>query len=463
MTRLSSAVGTLDREMARVRHSVKRTQSNVRRVEKYIVRIHKEVEVEKARIAVYRSERDAIRKDLVKRQTLLAEMRQKTDVGHIQELEIKREQLAEEINTLRQKLGTVQVEYSTLQSKFDNVLRVGYENAKIQLVKVEQQQRKVEKESAEAVQERESLKNEIAELEKSRVELSKAVFSAREEAKKFTTQIDAIDTELRLYDAEYEQAEMLWNQLQLSVQTCGLKLSQYMNQLRSFGFEKPVETTQKLVEEAETTVKMMRFELERIGAVNQLALSHYAEQISRYRELSLRLNELEREKQAIVQFMDEIEAKKRRVFMDAFGKINTNLQIYFAKLTGGGNSNLQLENPEDCFQGGIDMLVQFPNKPSIVVSGASGGERSVAAVAFIFALKDFTPAAFYILDEIDAHLDAYHVSKLADLLLEESERIQFIVITLKAEMVNRAQRVYGVYERNGVSSVVTAKFLEVAR
>jgi chromosome segregation protein len=463
MTRLSGAVATLDREMARVRHSVKRTQSNVRRVEKYILKIEKDVEVEKAKIAVYRSERNAIRKDSQKLQTELAEMRKKTDLANIQEMEVKREQLAEEINTLRQKLGTVQVEHSTLQSQFDNVLRVGYENSKIQLSKVEQQQHKVEKEIADAVQEREALKVDIADLEKNRIELSKAVFSAREEAKKFTTHIDAIDTELRLYDAEYEQAEMLLNQLQLSVQTCMLRLQQYVNQLRQFGYEQPLETTAKQVEEAETSVKMMRFELERIGAVNQLALSHYAEQSSRYRELSLRLNELEREKQAIVQFMDEIEAKKRRVFMEAFEKINTNLRKYFSKLTAGGASTLQLENQEDCFSGGIDMMVQFPNKPSIVVSGASGGERSVAAVAFIFALKEFTPASFYILDEIDAHLDAFHVSKLADLLLEESEKIQFIVITLKAEMVNRAQRVYGVYERNGVSSVVTAKFPEVSR
>jgi chromosome segregation ATPase len=261
-------------------------------------------------------------------------------------------------------------------------------------------------------------------------------------------------------DAEYEQAEMLLNQLQLSVQTAMLRLQQHLSQLKQFGYEQPLETTEKQVQEAETTIKMMRFELERIGGVNQLAMSHYAEQTSRYRELSLRLNELEREKQAIVQFMDEIEAKKRKVFMDAFEKINTNLTRYFSKLTGGGGATLQLENPEDCFQGGIDMMVQFPNKPSIVVSGASGGERSVAAVSFIFALKEFTPAAFYILDEIDAHLDAYHVSKLADVLLEESEKIQFIVITLKPEMVNRAQRVYGVYERNGVSNVITTKFLE---
>ncbi|MEM2320078.1 MAG: hypothetical protein QXQ63_04990, partial [Candidatus Bathyarchaeia archaeon] len=91
-----------------------------------------------------------------------------------------------------------------------------------------------------------------------------------------------------------------------------------------------------------------------------------------------------------------------------------------------------------------------------------GGERSVAAVAFLFALKDFTPASFYIFDEVDAHLDAFHVSKLADLLLEESEKAQFIVITLKPEMVNKAQKVYGVYGRNGVSNIISAKFIEVS-
>jgi chromosome segregation protein len=222
-----------------------------------------------------------------------------------------------------------------------------------------------------------------------------------------------------------------------------------------------LEVTSKQVEEAETSMRMMQFELERIGAVNQLALSHYTEQISRYKELSLRLNELEKEKQAILQFMGEVERKKRKVFMEAFEKINRNLQKYFSKITGGGDATLKLENIENPFSGGIDMLVQFPNKPSIVVSGASGGERSVAAVAFIFALKEFTPTNFYILDEIDAHLDAFHVSKLADLLLEESEKTQFVVITLKPKMVNKAQKVYGVYERNGVSNVISAKFLEV--
>jgi len=410
---------------------------------------------------IHRAERSTIQKERRKLQTELTSLRKKTDPTCIQEMEVQRERVSEEIITLSQKLGTVQTELSTLQSQFDNVLRVGYQNSKIQLSKVDQQLRRVEKEVNEALQERESLKQELAELERSRVELSKTVFSARDEAKKFTTQIDDIDKELRRLDTEYEQADRLLNQLGLNIQTSMLQLEQYRNQLRIFGHEQPIVVTLKQVEEATTSMKMMQLELERIGAVNQLALSHYADQISRYKELSMRMNELEKEEQAILQFMDEIEGKKRKVFIEAFDKINLNLRKYFSKLTGGGDATLKLENVEEPFSGGIDMIVEFPNKPSIVVSGASGGERSVAAVAFIFALKEFTPASFYVLDEVDAHLDAFHVSKLAELLHEESDKTQFIVITLKPEMVNKAQRVYGAYMQNGISNVISAKLLEV--
>ncbi len=458
MTRLNEFINTLEREIVRIRRSIKRTQINIRNTEKISGKLEREIASYKGRMSMYMSERNAIKRSLQKLHLEIADLRKKTDVSHIQDMEVQREKLGEEINTLRQNLGTVQTEISTRQSQFDNVLRVGYQNVKIQLSKVEQQQRKVEKEVTEALIQRENLKKELDDLERNRIELSKAVFSAREESKKFTSQIDAIDTELRLLDAEYEQAEMLLNQLALTIQTSNLRFQQLQSQLKQFGYDQPIETNQKQVEDADTTIRMMQFELERIGAINQLALSHYADQIARYRELSVRLNELEREKQAIVAFMDEIEAKKRRIFMTAFEKINASLKGYFEKLTGGGTAFLKLENPDDPFTGGIDMIVQFPNKPSIVVSGASGGERSVSAVSFIFSLKEFSPAAFYILDEADAHLDAFHTTKLAELLLEEASRTQFIVISLRPEMVNKAQKVYGVYERNGISSVVTAKF-----
>ena len=97
------------------------------------------------------------------------------------------------------------------------------------------------------------------------------------------------------------------------------------------------------------------------------------------------MNELEKEKQSILAFMEEIEKKKRAVFMELSKKMTAASVNYFAKLTGGGAANpLVLENPEDPFAGGMDMQVQFRNKASILVSGASSGERSVSASCIHF-------------------------------------------------------------------------------
>jgi len=373
-------------------------------------------------------------------------------------MEIQKERLGDEIIELRQNLGSIETELATLQSKLNNVLKLGADNIRIQLRKVRQQFSTVEKEVGEALEQKEMLERELPELEKSKEDLSRSVLTARKESKKFTSQIDYIDKRLHRYDLEYERADQLFNKLQLNLQTFQLQLDQRNLRLKEFGYEETLEVSPKQLELAESSVKLMRFELERLGAVNQLALSHYADQASRYKELSIRMNELELEKRAILSFMDEIEQKKRKIFLEAFNQVNENIGRFFSKLTGGGEAALRLEKPEEPFAGGIDMVVQFPSKPPILVSGASSGERSVAAVAFIFALQDFLPATFYLFDEVDAHLDALHVEKLGALLAEESTNSQSLVITLKPEMVSKAGRIYGVYERSGVSHVVSATF-----
>ncbi|MBS7633477.1 AAA family ATPase, partial [Candidatus Bathyarchaeota archaeon] len=116
IARLSESIATLDREIARVRKSVKRTRSNLRRVDHYIAKLTKEIDNEKAQMWTHRAEKSAIQKEMHKLQALLITLRRKTDPVAIQEMEVKRERLAEAIITLRQKLGTVQTELSTLQS-----------------------------------------------------------------------------------------------------------------------------------------------------------------------------------------------------------------------------------------------------------------------------------------------------------------------------------------------------------
>ena len=457
-TRLTEAIHTLEGEIGRIHKSIKYTKRNVKRLDKYVLNVQARLEKEKAQIVLHKAQRNATRKEIQKLRSELTDLRRKVDLSQIQEMEIQKERLGDGIIELRQNLGSIETELATLQSKLNNVLILGADNIRIQLRKVRHQFSTVEKEVGEALEQKEILERELPELEKTKEDLSRSVLTAREESKKFTSQIDYIDKRLHRYDQEYERADQLFNQLQLSLQTSQLQLDQRNLQLKEFGYEETLEVSPKQLELAESSVKLMRFELERLGAVNQLALSHYADQASRYKELSIRMNELEREKQAILSFMDEIEQKKRKIFLKAFNQVNENIGRFFSKLTGGGEAALRLEKPEEPFAGGIDMVVQFPGKPPILVSGASSGERSVAAVAFIFALQDFLPATFYLFDEVDAHLDALHVEKLGELLAEESTNSQSLVITLKPEMVSKAGRIYGVYERNGVSNVVSATF-----
>jgi len=462
IARLTEAITALEGEITRIRRSIKRTKRNTRHVEKLIQRVQRRLEKEKTQVELRKAQRAALQKEEQELNNGLAVLRQKTDPSRIQEMEIQREKLAEEVIEARQKLISVETELSTLRSKLKNVLVAASGNIRIQLGKVSQQLSIVEREVEEAVQQKEELEQELSRLESSKEELSRSVLTARKEATKFVSKIDSIDKQLHRLDAEYERADRLHNQLQLELQTLRLQMDQHYYRLKEIGYKEPLKVSPDQLVAAESSLKLMRFEMERLGAVNQLAQSHYAEQISRYKELSLRMNELEREKQAIISFMDEIERKKRKVFMDAFNQINEKFSRYFSKLTGGGEAALKLENPEEPFAGGVDMVVQFPGKPPILVSGASSGERSVSAVAYIFALQDFSPAAFYLFDEVDAHMDAFHVSKLGELLTEEAAKSQFLVITLKPEMVSKAERIYGVYEQNGISHVVSTIFKEAA-
>ncbi len=462
IARLSEAITTLGSEIERIRRSINYTKQNVRRVDRHIQSVQKRMEDEKTEIGVQKAQHKTTQKKIQRLREELAEMRRKVDLSRIQEMELQRETLGDKIIELRQSLGSVDTDLSTLQSKLENVLKVGSNNIKIQLRKIKKQISTMETDVEEAIQQKRQLEEELLELEKTKETLSESVLTAREDARRFSSQIDGIDERLQKIDAKYERADRFFNELQLKRQTLQLKLDQHRVQLAELGYGEPFEVTPEQLGLAESSLKLMQMELERLGAVNQLAFSHYAEQISRYKELSLRTNALEQEEQAILSFMDEIDRKKRTVFMEAFSQMDENLSRYFSKLTGGGDVSLKLEKPDDPFSGGIDMVVQFPDKPPILVSGASSGERSVAAVAFIFALQDYTPAAFYLLDEIDAHMDAFHVTKLGELLTEESTKSQFMVVTLKPEMVSKAEKVYGVYERNGVSHVISAPFKEAA-
>jgi chromosome segregation protein len=190
--------------------------------------------------------------------------------------------------------------------------------------------------------------------------------------------------------------------------------------------------------------------------INLRANEAYVEVIDGYRGMSIKKNLLEKERHSIVHFIEEIVMEKKEVFMEAFEKVDNNLRQTFSEVTGGA-AWLELENSEDEFSGGIMLMVQFQGKPGRESTALSGGEKTMAAIIFLLALQSLKPSPFYLMDEVDAHLDAQNTERLSKVLLERSRHSQMLMVTLKDTTVAKASMIYGVYSQDGVSQVIRYK------
>jgi chromosome segregation protein len=188
--------------------------------------------------------------------------------------------------------------------------------------------------------------------------------------------------------------------------------------------------------------------------INLRADESYIQVMDGYRGMSGRRNQLENERGSIVAFIQHIEKEKKDVFMEAFSRVDGDIRATFERMTGG-DAWLEIENQDDLFSSGVMLLVRFPNKTVPRESTAlSGGEKTIAATVFLLALQSLKPSPFYLMDEVDAHLDAQNTERLSKVLLERSKDNQIIMVTLKDSTVAKAGLIYGVYPREGVSQVV---------
>jgi len=228
----------------------------------------------------------------------------------------------------------------------------------------------------------------------------------------------------------------------------GSKLQQV---LTAFGFKKNMETF-----DVEFVVQGLTSELNSLNALNAKAPQTYLEVSYGYRSMSTRKNSLEEERNSIVKFIESVEKDKRQTFLDAFDTVDKEIRLIFNKMTGG-TAWLELQNEDDIFTSGISYLIQFQNKPKRESTSISGGEKTLAAIVFVLALQKLEPSPFYLFDEVDAHLDAPNAEKLSNILEERSKESQFIMVSLKDSVVQKAKLIYGVFPKNGVSHVVIYK------
>lgn len=217
------------------------------------------------------------------------------------------------------------------------------------------------------------------------------------------------------------------------------------------------------LEKLEREIEELESKLEALGPINFRAIQDFREAERRHGEQKEKCDKLLRERQKILDFIQEIDKKKTTIFMEEFEKISQNFSEIFAELSPGGSARLILQNVERPLEGGIEIEARPAGKEAVRVEAMSGGEKALTALAFIFAIQRARPSALYVLDEIDAHLDDVNLRRVANLLKRSSSRSQIVLITLKDAMMSFADRLFGVsMDENGVSHLVSVDLTNFA-
>ncbi|MAG60865.1 chromosome segregation protein SMC [archaeon] len=211
--------------------------------------------------------------------------------------------------------------------------------------------------------------------------------------------------------------------------------------------------------EKELYAEISRFEalLSQMSAVNMKALEIYDKVEEEFNKLVEKKDSLLEEKTTILTLMNEIEVKKKEKFMGTFTEVDKHFREIFSKLFKKGDAYLHLENKDNPFDDGMSIKVKITGKRHMDLKGLSGGEKTLTALAFIFAVQEHQPATFYILDEIDAALDKHNSDRLAKLIGMYSDRAQYIVISHNDAVISEATHLYGVSMSDGVSKVTSLK------
>jgi len=452
-------VKRIDEEMEATRESIERLDYNMKMLLEAMEKARAELENEHALEATL-GERKARTLEQIEETKKRIEALKEVKLSDVASLELDRNTVNHEIGLLERRIADMEND-RTIQSGFvDRILSLKITEAEQD---IERARGEIEALGVEA----EEIRGQLAEVDKDIEELDGLLREVTSEVEATSRVYEGhqrtlrqINNRIESLDRRRAETERRVGGLTLETEKVRLQAEQRLEELARLGFSDRVETDELGVEQVERRLAQIRNEKRGLGAINQLAVEHYDITKREYKQRSIRINGMEDEKKSILEFIDEIEREKQDHFMNAYNQICENFSDIFGKLTGGGDGQLELQKPEDPFSGGVDLYIQFPGKPMRLASGASGGERSVAAIAYLLAIQRFLKAPFYLFDEIDAHLDDLNTSRLAEVLKENAADSQFLMISLKDVMVHNADRIYGVFAQNGVSRVLALPMRE---
>jgi chromosome segregation protein len=213
------------------------------------------------------------------------------------------------------------------------------------------------------------------------------------------------------------------------------------------------------LEQLQQDLRSLQKRLQAMEPVNMLALEEYDRTQARLEELTQKLSTLDEERSELLLRIENFTTLRQKAFKEAFDAVNHNFQGIFAELSDG-DGYLQLDDANDPFSSGLNLVAHPKGKPVRRLASMSGGEKSLTALSFIFALQRYRPSPFYAFDEVDMFLDGANVERLAKMIRHQAQQAQFIVVSLRRPMIESADRTIGVTQARGAYTQVLGMDLQ---
>jgi chromosome segregation protein len=438
-----------------IESDIERTEAELVEAEERIEDLEDELEELEAEREEVNEQMQALEDDIEAREETIAEVEAEIDEleaeladSRIPELTAEAEDIEAEIDELEDRTDELDGELNELQ------LEKQYAEEAIEDLHddIEQAQNR----KAEQEEKIEELEGKIEDQEALLEEKREAVAELEEELTELKDERKGIKEDLRDAqqdrDEKQSEVESVQNRLE-SLRRAEDRLEEEVADLQEKVGEYDADEIPDL-DEVEDNIARLERQMEALEPVNMLAIDEYDDVKSDLDDLEERKSVLVEEREGIRERIDSYEDQKKATFMDAYEAIDDQFEEIFERLSNG-TGELHLEDEADPFEGGLTMKAQPGDKPIQRLDAMSGGEKSLTALAFIFAIQRYNPAPFYALDEVDAFLDAANAERVGEMVDELAGEAQFVVVSHRSAMMERSERAIGVTMQGDNVSTVT--------
>lgn len=412
---------------------------------------------------------DSLESDITTSQQKMNESSSDTQSMY-EQLKLKRENYNSQIMEYKVKIASSEEKIKSLDADIERYMaelklsEQNIEKAKIELEKQEQiysqakqiQQQAIDEEDSSGVSEelkvlndklasfdqfKSSILNELKEIDDKKSELQAEISRLQNKIYQEDTKLQKVDIDIEnMQERIYEEYEMTYNDC--------------------LPFKKEVFD----IKEGMIEINKIKNQITALGAININAIDEYRVEGARYEEMKAQVDDLQKAEADLVKIIADLSNEMLQKFNVEFEKINNNFTKVFKELFGGGTAKLELLPSEDPLQAGVEISACPPGKALTNISLMSGGEKTMTAIAILFAILKLRPMPFCFLDEIEAALDDANIERYARYLQRFSQETQFIVITHRKPTMELADALFGVtMEEKGVSKIVSVKLSEAVK